>query len=158
MKKTTFSRRLAFVMIGALVIGLTGCSEEYDDLITRVPITFEVADATGMFEALTIRGDMTGSDWPSYDMRDPDGDGIWTITVNHVAEGTYEWGISEDFSEVGLDLWLVDGDNPTFAVNEAGDVFDGDGNRLEQNLVSFEIPGPIGGMPSACMPISSARS
>ena len=137
MKEKHVSRFLLSALTVILAMGIAACgSGGRDDDQEMAAVTFEVIDGTGLYANIQLVGDMTGPDWPRFTMNDDDGDHIWTLTFGPVGKGTYEWGAVEYFEDAGLDLPLVEGDNPTFTV-------DGKGNVTGQTTHIIPPPAPL---------------
>ncbi len=85
------------------------------------PVTFTVTDDTEGYEALRIKGSMTDPEWMDVDLVAGDNN-VWSVTIEEVAPGSYEWGITEDDgTEFGV--WLLPpGNNLMFTVGEDGTI------------------------------------
>ena len=113
------------ILLGTSLVSLAmlvSCSTSSTDAETNpAGLTFQVFDGTKQYQKIMIKGSMTPGPWNTVAMNDADNDHIWTVDLMDIEPGTYEWGaIEDDGSEWGL--WLIDGPNKNFTVNEDGTV------------------------------------
>ncbi len=81
------------------------------------PVTLSVNDASGLYQALMLYGDLT--DWESIPMNE-DPPHQWHYTM-YLEPGTWEWGVYGDDGSGELE-WLLPGDNLSFVLHEDGEI------------------------------------
>lgn len=91
-----------------------------------VDVVFTIEDGTELYEDIKFKSSF--DEWLLHPMADdgvaPDetaGDHIWTVLVEDIPNGTWEWGaIEDDGSQWGI--WLIEGDNLLVTIDGEGNV------------------------------------
>ncbi|MCF8372720.1 MAG: lamin tail domain-containing protein [Bacteroidales bacterium] len=108
-----------------VVAGTNEVDHWYNDNAGPQDVTLTIVDGTAAYLDIEMKGSFDS--WNLHQMYDDgtngdvtSGDHTWTLTMS-IPGGSWEWGaIENDGSPSGL--WLIDGGNPTFAVNTDGTV------------------------------------
>jgi hypothetical protein len=137
--RKNFIYLMVLILALGLTVGMVGCSDDDDDDdnggTQLYDVTFQVIDGTMMFMDIMIKGQMTGEDWPTVAMDDSDGDYTWEVTIEDIAPGTYEWGAVENYADAELSLWLIEGNNLSFTLED-------DGTVTGQTMYEIAAPAP----------------
>lgn len=100
------------------------------------PVTFTITDATGIYEAIEFKGEITS--WSNVPMTEGP-DHVWTLTLE-TFPGTYQWGaIENDGSEHGI--WLIPEGNLTVTVDAEGNVSGQNTYTIEEEIVDDPVIG-----------------
>ncbi len=129
MKRVIYLLLMAVVMLGLMA----SCADRRagDPIAPELTgVTITVIDGTNSYVNIKVKGGFD-PDWGVLHPMVQNGN-VWTVTINDIPEGVYEWGaIEDDGSEWGI--WLIEGPNPTVDVNANG-----------YGQATYEIPEPQG--------------